>query len=95
MSGPGEGRSIRRISRRSLGKSRLSTGKRIQEDTLDREQIVRVRGYFPENRVDSKMWFCRVILTVLLAVWIASLTGCGVQGMPIPPEDVKKQKSSS
>lgn len=41
------------------------------------------------------MWFCRVILTVLLAVWIASLTGCGVQGMPIPPEDVKKQKSSS
>ena len=46
------------------------------------------------KRIDPKVWIGRLILTVLVSVWIAALAGCGVQGMPIPPEDVKNQKSS-
>ncbi|MHB1285022.1 MAG: hypothetical protein ACYCYP_00440 [Leptospirales bacterium] len=47
-----------------------------------------------EKKVDARIWIGRLILTILVSIWITSLFGCGVQGMPIPPEDVKKQKSS-
>ncbi|MCL4462132.1 MAG: hypothetical protein M1297_10580 [Nitrospirae bacterium] len=37
----------------------------------------------------------RWVASGILFSWLLSLAACGVQGTPIPPEEVKKQRQSS